>query len=101
MYNESQYLEAESFFDKSIAEPRDDKYTARAIFWKAETDYNLTNYDDALVGFKQFQGSSQSSGTSEIKNIDYNLGYTYFKQKNYKRATEYFQNISQPRQKTS
>lgn len=91
LYNESQYLEAESYFDKSIAEPRDEKFLARAIFWKAETDYNLTNYDDALVGFKQFQGSSQSSGTPEIKNIDYNLGYTYFKQKNYAKATEHFQ----------
>jgi tetratricopeptide (TPR) repeat protein len=91
LYNESKYLEAESFFDKSIGEPRDDKYTTRAIFWKAETDYNLTNYDDALVGFKQFQGSNQSISTPEIKNIDYNLGYTYFKQKNYTKATEYFQ----------
>jgi len=91
LYNESKYLEAESFFDKSIGEPREDKYTARAIFWKAETDYNLTNYDDALVGFKQFQGSSQSASASEIKNIDYNLGYTYFKQKNYTKASKYFQ----------
>lgn len=91
LYNESKYLEAESFFDKSINEPRDDKYTARAIFWKAETDYNLTNYDDALVGFKQFLGSNQATSTPEIKNLDYNLGYTYFKLKNYKQATDYFQ----------
>lgn len=91
LYNESKYLEAESFFDKSIGEPRDDKYTARAIFWKAETDYNLTNYDDALIGFKQFQGSSQSVSTNEIKNIDYNLGYTYFKQKNYTKSSQHFQ----------
>ncbi len=91
LYNESKYLEAESFFDKSLSEPRDDKYTARAIFWKAETDYNLTNYNDALVGFKLFQGNNKSAITQEIKNIDYNLGYTYFKQKNYTKATEYFQ----------
>ena len=61
LYNESKYLEAESYFDKSLKEPRDDNYTARATFWKAETDYNLANYDDALVGFKQFQGSSQAA----------------------------------------
>ncbi|MBN4085377.1 tetratricopeptide repeat protein, partial [Flavobacteriaceae bacterium AH-315-B10] len=92
LYNESKYLEAESFFDKSLKEPRDDKYTARATFWKAETDYNLANYNDALVGFKQFQGFSQAASTKEIINIDYNLGYIYFKQKNYSKATEYFQN---------
>ena len=92
LYNESKYLEAESYFDKSLKEPRDDKYTARATFWKAETDYNLANYDDALVGFKQFQGNNQAASTKEINNIDYNLGYTYFKQKNYSKSTEYFQN---------
>lgn len=92
LYNESKYLEAESYFDKSLKEPRDENYTARATFWKAETDYNLTNYDDALVGFKQFQGFGKASYTKEIANIDYNLGYTYFKQKNYSKATEHFQN---------
>ena len=92
LYNESKYLEAESYFDKSLKESLDKKYTARATFWKAETDYNLANYDDALVGFKQFQGYGEALNTPEIGNIDYNLGYTYFKKKNYDRSTEYFQN---------
>lgn len=90
LYNESQYLEAESLFDASLKEPRDPKYTARATFWKAEADYNLTNYDDALVGFKQFQLLPESSSVPEKENIDYNLAYTYFKQKNYTQATQYF-----------
>ena len=90
LYNDTQYLEAESLFDQSLSEPRDPKYTARATFWKAEADYNLTNYDDALVGFKQFQQQASSASTPEIENIDYNLAYTYFKQKNYPQATTYF-----------
>ncbi|HMC00529.1 MAG TPA: tetratricopeptide repeat protein [Flavobacteriaceae bacterium] len=90
LYNEGNYLEAEAFFDKSLKEPRVDEYTARATFWKAETDYNLTNYDDALVGFKQFQQLSPSASLKENTNIDYNLAYTYFKQKNYKQSTQYF-----------
>ena len=92
LYDEAKYLEAESMFDKSLSEPRDDIYTARATFWKAETDYNLTNYDDTLVGFKQFVGSSKASETPESNNIDYNIAYTYFKQKNYQQAISYFQN---------
>mgnify|MGYP000052998627 CR=1 FL=1 len=90
LYNDTQYLEAESLFDQSLSEPRDSKYTARATFWKAEADYNLTNYDDALVGFKQFQQQTTSASTPEIENIDYNLAYTYFKQKNYPQATKHF-----------
>ena len=90
LYNDTNYLEAESLFDQSLKEPRDPKYTARATFWKAESDYNLTNYDDALVGFKQFQQEVSSSSTPEIENIDYNLAYTYFKLKNYDQSTKYF-----------
>ena len=90
LYNEQQFLEARDLFEKSINEPMDEKYTARATFWKAETNYNLTDYSEALIGFKQFLGSSMASNTTEKENIDYNLAYTYFKQKNYSRATEYF-----------
>ena len=90
LYNEQQFLEARDLFEKSINEPRDEKYTARATFWKAETNYNLTDYSEALIGFKQYLGSSMASNTTEKENIDYNLAYTYFKQKNYSKATEYF-----------
>ena len=90
LYNEGNYQKAESLFDASLSEPRDPIFTSRATFWKAEADYNLTNYDDALVGFKQFQQQTEASSTSEIENIDYNLGYTYFKLKNYGKASEYF-----------
>ncbi|WP_055448204.1 tetratricopeptide repeat protein [Lacinutrix mariniflava] len=94
LYNESNYTEAEKMFDASIGESQDAKYTARATFWKAETDYNLTNYDDALIGFKQFQQQTEANQTPEYKNLDYNLAYTYFKQKNYDQAIQYFKNFT-------
>lgn len=90
LYNDSDYLEAENLFDASLKESLDANYTARATFWKAEADYNLTNYDEALIGFKQFQQLPKVTSTSEIENIDYNLAYTYFKLKNYGQATQYF-----------
>ena len=89
LYNEGHFLEASNLFDASLKESRDPNYTARATFWKAETDYNLTNYVDALVGFKQFEQQGQST-LPEMENIDYNIAYTYFKQKNYPKATEHF-----------
>lgn len=90
LYNDTKYLEAASLFDQSLKEQRDSKYTARATFWKAEADYNVTKYDDALIGFKQFKQMSASPSTPEIENIEYNLAYTYFKLKNYPQATEHF-----------
>lgn len=90
VYNEGNYLEAKSLFDRSLKEPRDNKYTARATFWKAETDYNLSNFDNALVGFKQFSQQASASTTPEYVNLDYNLAYTYFKLKNYPQASQHF-----------
>lgn len=90
LYNEGNYQESKVLFNKSIKEAINETYTARATFWKAETDYNLTNYDEALIGFKQFQQSNNASQTPEYKNSDYNVAYTYFKQKNYTKSSEYF-----------
>src|SRR5690606_29294767 len=90
VYNEGNYREAKNLFEKSIKEPRDAKFTARATFWKAESDYHIGNYDEALIGFRQFKQQNEAASTPEMTNIDYNLGYTYFKQKNYSKSTEHF-----------
>ena len=68
-------------------------YAIRSYYGKAETDYHLTNYNDALIGFKQFQMMSGAGNTKEFQNLDYNIAYTYFKLKNYSEATKYFQNF--------
>lgn len=90
VYNETKYADAKRLFEKSLGEPRDAKFTARATYWKAETDYILGDYNDALVGFKQFQQQSEAASTPEFKNLDYNIAYTYFKQKSYAKSTEHF-----------
>ena len=90
LYNENDFHAAADLFNKSLKESKDATFTTRATFWKAESDYNLTNYDDALIGFKQFQQQTAASSTPENDNIDYNLAYTYFKQKNYSKAIEHF-----------
>ncbi|GLB50000.1 hypothetical protein Y10_23680 [Neptunitalea sp. Y10] len=89
IFNEGNYKEAISYFDKSLAQPQNDHYTARATFWKAEANYLLSNYEDALYGFKQFESMS-TAGLSESKIVDYNIAYTYFKQKKYGQAATYF-----------
>ena len=91
LYNETKYSEALDLFNSSLKEPRDSVFVAKATFWKAETEYNLTNYNDALIGFKQFKGLTESSSLPEDENVDYNLAYTYFKLKDYNNASNYFQ----------
>ncbi|MCX2764411.1 tetratricopeptide repeat protein [Aquimarina muelleri] len=94
LYNEMQYAEAISYFDKSLNEQVNSRFTAKAIYWKAESDYLLSNFEEALIGFKQFYETQQSSTTIEFDNIDYNLGYTYFKLKQYPQAAKHFESYS-------
>ncbi len=92
LYTDGNFSEAMKMFKKSIAEPRDAKFTARATFWKGETEYVLDNFSDAMLTFKQFAGHPEAKSTPEYKNINYNIGYTYFKLKEYEQAASYFQN---------
>ena len=91
VYNEGDYIGAKDLFDASIDEAKAPIFTTRATFWKAETDYHLNNFDDALIGFKQFAQQSEAPNVNEINNIDYNIAYTYFKLKQYDQATTSFE----------
>jgi len=90
LYNTNNYKEAANLFNASLQEAHDNRFTARATFWKAEADYNMFNYEQALIGFKQFAQQTEANTTPEHKHIDYNLAYTYFKLKNYTKSTTHF-----------
>ena len=92
-YTDSNYQDAFSLFKKSISENKDSKFTARATFWKAETEYNLDQYNEAMLSFKQFINSNEAASTPEFKNVNYNLAYSYFKLKEYENAITYFTNF--------
>ncbi|MBC7607238.1 MAG: tetratricopeptide repeat protein [Burkholderiales bacterium] len=91
LYTDGSYTEALAMFKKSIAQPVDKKFTARATFWKGETEYVLDNFNEALLSFKQFSAFPEAKATIENKNINYNIAYAYFKQKEYDQAGNYFQ----------
>ena len=94
LYTDGDYRSALQMFNKSIAEPRDARFTARAHFWKAESEYVLENFSEALVSYKQFLTSAEARSTPEFKNVNYNLAYTYFKLKDYDQASAYFENYT-------
>ncbi|NQV78443.1 MAG: tetratricopeptide repeat protein, partial [Lutibacter sp.] len=63
-------------------------------FWKGECNYRLNNFNDALTNFKTFYSNSEASKTEEFEHINYNIGYAYFKQKEYEKATLEFKNYT-------
>ena len=91
LYNESNYAEAGKMFKSAISEQKTPEFTARATFWKAETEYLSDDFQNALLSYKQFAGQAAAKSTDEYKNINYNIGYTYFKLKEYDQAATSFQ----------
>ena len=91
LYTDGDFPAAMAMFKKSIGEPRDAKFTARATFWKGETEYVLDSFSEALLTFQQFLGYPEAKQTPEYKNIFYHIGYTQFKLKQYEQAATSFQ----------
>jgi len=93
LYNEGLYSDAELLFDKSLSQPKTPLFNAKAQYWKAECDYLLGNYQEAVVTYKLFAMQDNLTQFPEAKNLDYQIGYAYFKQKEYASAIPYFKNF--------
>lgn len=91
VYNQGEYYVAIELFKKSLKYPEDAIFTARATYWKAESYYNLLDFEKSVVGYKQFLELPKAPEIPEFKNSYYNLGYNYFKLKEYTQAINYFQ----------
>ncbi|MEA9411865.1 tetratricopeptide repeat protein [Flavobacterium sp. PL02] len=91
LYNDNNYQEASKMFIKSLNEQKSLEFTARATFWKGETEYLNEDFKNALISYKQFAGLAAAKTTPEFKNVNYNIAYTYFKLKEYDNAANSFQ----------
>jgi TolA-binding protein len=90
-FTDGEYQEALQRFEKAISQQKEASITARATFWKGETQFVLDDFKNALVSFKQFIGFAEAGTTPEFKNCNYNIAYVYFKMKEYDQAGNYFQ----------
>ena len=94
LFMNADYAAATENFGKSLENAEDASFKARANYWKAESEYLLNRFDDALVDYIQFQQNPNSKSLAENKEFDYNLAYTYFKLKDYDNAISYFNNYT-------
>lgn len=62
----------------------------KANYWEAETLYELKNYKEALLKFKSTKKLINSSSNNEFTLLNYNIGYTHFKLKDYENASIFF-----------
>ncbi|UMB62000.1 tetratricopeptide repeat protein [Lutibacter sp. A80] len=90
LFSEGAYSQAKENFENSLTVALDETITAKATFWKGETNHRLNNFKEALNDFNTFKASSKASNTSEFEQVDYNIAYAYFKQKDYSNAINAF-----------
>jgi TolA-binding protein len=78
-------------FDKSL---RYGKYNsslrARALYWRGEAYYRLSEYEKSREDYENFMGIPGSMKLDEYKLVRYNLGYVMFNQKDYQDALLHF-----------
>lgn len=91
LFTNQKYSQAAAILERSIATKGDDKkMRAMATYWLAETYNRQNRYDEALKAYNQFLTTPGAYNTVEYRLANYNIGYIYFKQKNYHQAIHWF-----------
>ena len=90
LFNDQNFEEAIKNYQLSLSNAPNDAFKAKAIFWNAEANYRLDNFDEALSGFEQFIALDGTENLKEKEIAYYHLAYTFFKLKDYNKAGGYF-----------
>ena len=92
LFNNLYYDSAIKQFDQSLAIGNSSPdLKAGALFWKAEANYRLGHYQQAINGYNQFLRTPGADSRMEFHSANYNLAYAYLKLKDYNSASNYFQ----------
>lgn len=87
-FNKGNYKEAEKYFLRSLELNQNKEFTPRALYWLAQTYYQEGNYPSAIVRFEKLKSSDNFP---EKQQLNYDLGYAYFKSKKFPQAQNSFE----------
>lgn len=98
LFTNLNFFESADMFQQSINSQGDDiKMRANATYWLAEAYLRQNKLGEALPQYIKYLETPGSYGTKEYRLSNYNVGYIYFKQKNYADAVKWFnQYIERP-----
>ncbi|MCQ4034996.1 tetratricopeptide repeat protein [Kaistella montana] len=85
-FNKGNFDEAEHYFLRSLEFNINKEYNTRATYWLAQTYYQKANYPSAIVRYERLLNED----FAEKQQLPYDLGYAYFKAKNFDKAKQYF-----------
>jgi tetratricopeptide (TPR) repeat protein len=91
LFNDGNYRGAIELFSKSLDNSSfNPGYKAQALYWKAEANYRLGQFQNAIDGFTAFQASPGAFSLPEFGTAYYNIGYCYFSIKKFHDASVWF-----------
>ena len=90
LFNENKLQEAIPFLLAGIKSSEND-IKAKSQYWSGEANYRLGNFQVALDRFLDFRINPTANSTEEYPFVDYNIGYSHFKLKDYGKAVKSFQ----------
>ncbi|MGC4129367.1 MAG: tetratricopeptide repeat protein [Bergeyella sp.] len=85
-FNKGNYDGAEKYLLRSLEINENKEFTPRALYWLAQTYYQKGNYPSAIVRYEKLFNEN----FPEKQQLNYDLGYAYFKSKKFDKAKEYF-----------
>lgn len=96
LFRNLQFDAAIDMFDRSLGyEKYDRTIRARAVYWRAEANYRLANYEAARKDYELFIGLPGSGTLSESTLVRYNLGSACYNLRDYKSALSHFMAFDQ------
>jgi TolA-binding protein len=95
LFNNRKYPDAITHFNKSDKYLINNKVKADNSYWRAEANYRLNNYQPAIGEYKKYIFEPEAIAANDINKAHYNIGYSYFKLKEYASANEWFRKYVQ------
>lgn len=87
LFQNLRFAAADSLFEKSLEQSDlDNMLRAKALYWRAETSYRLERYALAARFYQQFLNAPGGFSQPQYTKVPYDLGYAYFKLKDYDQA---------------
>lgn len=94
-YTDGNYAQAKGLFDESLQSSGSGNFILLAKYWKAETAYNLKEYDQSVITYQDFLATDGATASADYKDAFYGAGYSYFKKEDYTRARSSFEKYLQ------
>ncbi|MCG2793284.1 MAG: tetratricopeptide repeat protein [Weeksellaceae bacterium] len=88
-FNKGNFDLAETYFKQSLQYNLNKDFYKKAQYWLGQTYYQKGDYKSAIATYTKLENET-AEGFPEREQLDYDLGYAYFKLKDFVHAQEYF-----------